>query len=106
MNKDIVLKKSVDFTCSHCHCTSKITEIRVADVGVTGRSDYGKNEYMKYAGRQDPECLLQAMQAKKTIDANDYDYWIACPICSNRGAKFKMGEEYSKNWNDYKEPLA
>lgn len=96
MNKDIILEKPVDFVCSHCHCISKITVIKAADAKVRGRYEEAKNEYMKYAGRADPECMLKARQYQDVMYGNTYDYWIACPICHNRAAKFKMGEEVAE----------
>ena len=93
--KDITLEKPVVFTCSHCHCNSEITVFRAADSMVAGRYEQAKNEFMKYAGRQDPECIIKARTYQRVMEANTYEYWIACPICHNRSAKFNMGEESS-----------
>jgi hypothetical protein len=86
-----ILEIPITFHCRHCGCESSIKVIYKADDYVKSRYKEGVELFMKYAGRQDPTCLLQARLAEKILDGNEYENYILCPICFNR-TKFNFGE--------------
>lgn len=93
MKVDIVLEKPVDFSCPHCHCTSKVTVFHAADENVKGRYESAERDWLYYSQCNTPQAHALARKALKVIDGNAYDYWVYCSVCHNRGAKFKIGEE-------------